>query len=62
MGGVETLVGAPFNSSHFSLTSEQRKAARIEDGMIRLSCGLEPAEALVADLTAALDATGSGAG
>jgi len=58
LGGVESLVSTPFNSSHFSLTPEERRAARIDDGMIRLSCGVEPAEALVADLRAALDGTG----
>lgn len=62
LGGVESLVSTPFNSSHFSLTPEELRAARIDDGMIRLSCGLEPAEALVADLTSALDATGEAAG
>jgi len=60
--GGESLVSTPFNSSHFSLTREELTAARIDDGMIRLSCGLEPAEALLADLNSALDATGQGAG
>lgn len=59
LGGVESLVSTPFNSSHFSLTPDELRAARIEDGMIRLSCGLEPAELLVADLAKALDATGA---
>jgi cystathionine beta-lyase/cystathionine gamma-synthase len=59
LGGVESLVSTPFNSSHFSLTPEELRAARIQEGMIRLSCGLEPAEELVADLSAALDATGT---
>lgn len=62
LGGVESLVSTPFNSSHFSLTREELRAARIDDGMIRLSCGLEPAEILLADLSSALDATGGGAG
>ncbi|MFY9915127.1 MAG: aminotransferase class I/II-fold pyridoxal phosphate-dependent enzyme [Nocardioidaceae bacterium] len=57
LGGVETLVSTPFNSSHFSLTPEERTAARIDDGMIRLSCGVEPAEALIADVVAALEGT-----
>jgi len=61
LGGVESLVSTPFNSSHFSLTSKELQAARIQEGMIRLSCGLEAPEALVADLSAALDATGAGA-
>jgi cystathionine beta-lyase/cystathionine gamma-synthase len=57
-GGVETLVSTPFNSSHFSLTPEERRAARIDDGMIRVSCGVEPSELLVGDFLQALAATG----
>jgi cystathionine beta-lyase/cystathionine gamma-synthase len=57
LGGVETLVSTPFNSSHFSLTPDERRAARIEAGMIRISCGLEPAQALIADFVGALDRT-----
>lgn len=57
LGGVETLVSTPFNSSHFSLTREERRAARIDDGMIRVSCGVEPAEDLVEDFVSALEAT-----
>jgi cystathionine beta-lyase/cystathionine gamma-synthase len=55
LGGVETLVSTPFNSSHFSLPPQERRAAGIDDGMIRLSCGLEAAEDLIADLRDALD-------
>jgi cystathionine beta-lyase/cystathionine gamma-synthase len=58
LGGVETLVSTPFNSSHFSLTADERRAARIDDGMIRVSCGVEPADVLVADFVRALDAVG----
>jgi cystathionine beta-lyase/cystathionine gamma-synthase len=57
LGGVETLVSTPFNSSHFSLTLDERRAARIDDGMIRVSCGVEPARDLVDDFTSALEAT-----
>jgi cystathionine beta-lyase/cystathionine gamma-synthase len=57
LGGVETLVSTPFNSSHFSLTPEERRAARIDDGMIRVSCGVEPAHILAGDFLQALDAT-----
>jgi cystathionine beta-lyase/cystathionine gamma-synthase len=56
LDGVETLVSTPFNSSHFSLTPEQQRAARIDDGMIRLSVGLEDPDGLIADLVAGLDA------
>lgn len=55
LGGVETLVSTPFNSSHFSLTPAERREARIDEGMIRVSCGVEPAEVLVADFIRALD-------
>lgn len=57
LGGVETLVSAPFNSSHFSLTPEELAAARIDPGMLRFSCGLENAEELVADVERALKET-----
>jgi cystathionine beta-lyase/cystathionine gamma-synthase len=57
LGGVETLVSTPFNSSHFSLTPAERVAARIDDGMIRLSCGIEDPAALVADVEQALATT-----
>lgn len=55
LGGVETLVSTPFNSSHFSLTPAERRAARIDDGMIRVSCGVEPSDVLMADFSRALD-------
>ena len=51
LGGVESLVSTPFNSSHFSLTRDERLAARIDDGMIRVSCGVEPSDDLIADFT-----------
>lgn len=55
LGGVETLVSTPFNSSHFSLTPDERRAARIDDGMIRVSCGVESSDLLIDDFTRALD-------
>jgi cystathionine beta-lyase/cystathionine gamma-synthase len=57
LGGVETLVSAPHNSSHFSLAPEERTAAGIEPGTVRFSIGLEPAEELVADVEQALKAS-----
>jgi cystathionine beta-lyase/cystathionine gamma-synthase len=57
LGGVETLVSAPFNSSHFSLTDEERVAAGIDAGMVRLSIGLEDPDALIRDLRTALEET-----
>jgi len=57
LGGVETLVSAPHNSSHFSLTPAERVAAGIEPGMVRFSIGLEPADELLADVEQALKAS-----
>jgi methionine-gamma-lyase len=57
LGGVETLVSAPFNSSHFSLSAEELAAARIDPGMLRFSCGLEDSEELISDVDNALDET-----
>jgi len=54
LGGVETLVSTPHNSSHFSLTPAQREEAGIPAGLLRLSVGLEPANDLIADLGHAL--------
>jgi cystathionine beta-lyase/cystathionine gamma-synthase len=56
LGGVETLVSMPFNSSHASLGGGERLRAGIVPGMVRLSVGLEPLDALCADLAGALDA------
>jgi cystathionine beta-lyase/cystathionine gamma-synthase len=57
LGGVETLVSMPITSSHFSLTPQELERAGIEPGMIRLSVGLEDAEALISDLGKALESS-----
>ncbi|MGH2554672.1 MAG: trans-sulfuration enzyme family protein [Actinomycetota bacterium] len=57
LGGVETLVSMPITSSHFSLTEEELERAGIEPGMVRLSVGLEDADALIEDFRNALDST-----
>ena len=65
LGGVETLVSMPYNSSHASLGVDERRRAGIAPGMIRFSVGLEPLAALCDDLARALDAhppTTEGAG
>ena len=45
----------PATSTHRQMTDEQLKAAGIPAGLIRLSCGLESAKDLIADLSQALD-------
>jgi methionine-gamma-lyase len=54
LGGVESLVSAPYNSSHFSLSVAEREAFGISAGMVRLSVGLEPPESLLVDIAGAL--------
>lgn len=55
LGGVESLIEQPLILSYFENTPEQRRALGIPDNMIRLSCGIENAEDLIADLTQALE-------
>jgi cystathionine gamma-synthase len=50
LGGVESLVTQPITTTHHGMTAEERARRGIVDGLVRLSCGLEDAEDLVADL------------
>jgi cystathionine beta-lyase/cystathionine gamma-synthase len=50
-GGVESLVITPMRPS----TRAYPEPSHIPDGLIRLSIGLEGADALIDDLTSALD-------
>jgi len=54
LGGVESLVEQPLILSYYEFTPEQRLALGIPDNMIRLSCGIENTEDLIADLAQAL--------
>lgn len=54
LGGVESLVSMPALTSHSALSREQRLAAGIDDGFVRLALGIEDAADLVADLDQAL--------
>jgi cystathionine beta-lyase/cystathionine gamma-synthase len=56
LGGVESLVSEPRYTSHASLTPEERAAAGIPDGFLRVSLGLEDADDLIADLARGLAA------
>lgn len=50
LGGVETLIEHPASMTHRGMTPEQRSAAGISDGLVRLSVGCEDAEDLLADM------------
>jgi cystathionine beta-lyase/cystathionine gamma-synthase len=56
LGGVETLVSLPFNTSHVKLSAEQRSEAGIPPGLVRVSVGIEDADDLIADFEQALAA------
>lgn len=56
LGGVESLVDHPAIMTHASVPADQRKALGISDTLIRLSCGIENCDDLIADLEHALKA------
>jgi cystathionine beta-lyase/cystathionine gamma-synthase len=54
LAGVESLISEPRLTSHRRLTEEQRAKLGMPDGFVRLSCGLENAADIIADLEQAL--------
>ncbi len=54
LGGVESLAGYPATMSHSAMSAEQRRAAGINDNLVRLSIGVEDAADLIGDVTQAL--------
>jgi cystathionine gamma-lyase len=56
LGGVFSLVCHPPTMTHAAVEPDVRRAAGIDDGLLRLSIGLESADDLIADLTRSLDA------
>jgi cystathionine beta-lyase/cystathionine gamma-synthase len=50
LGGVESLASEPRLTSHVHLSPAERAALGFPDGFIRLSCGIEDPEDLIADL------------
>ena len=54
LAGVETLVSEPRLTSHRGISAEDRAALGIPDGFLRLSCGIEDADDIIADLSQAL--------
>ncbi len=55
LGGVESLIEQPLVMSYYECSVEDRRRYGIPDNMIRLSCGIENSEDLVADLKQALE-------
>jgi cystathionine beta-lyase/cystathionine gamma-synthase len=58
LGGVESLIGHPASMTHASVPPTMRQAMGLTDSLVRLSCGVEDTEDLIADLDQALRASG----
>jgi cystathionine beta-lyase/cystathionine gamma-synthase len=56
LGGVESLIEQPAAMTHAAIPREERIAAGLRDGLVRVSVGLEHVDDLRADLEAAIDA------
>ena len=54
LGGVESLISHPASMTHAAVETNRRDAMGLSEGLVRLSCGVEDAEDLIADLEQAL--------
>lgn len=54
LGGVETLISSPAQTSHSKISAEERKRIGVSDSLLRLSVGIENVDDLVEDLQKAL--------
>ena len=54
VGSVESLITHSATMTHASVPEAERRAVGVTDGLLRISVGLEPAGALIADLESAL--------
>jgi len=50
LGGVESLISHPASMTHASVEPERRAHLGITEGLVRLSCGVEDVEDLLADV------------
>lgn len=57
LGGVETIVQPSALMTHANISPEQRAAAGISDGLIRMSIGIENIDDLISDVAHALEKT-----
>ena len=56
LGDVRSLVAHPSSTTHSQLTPEEKKAAGVGPGTVRLSVGLEHVDDIIADLQKGFDA------
>ena len=50
LGGVESLISHPASMTHASVEPDRRAHLGISEGLVRLSCGVEDVEDLLADV------------
>jgi cystathionine beta-lyase/cystathionine gamma-synthase len=55
LGGVESLVSLPFNTSHAHMSEAERLEVGIRPGLVRVSVGIEDADDLITDFRSALE-------
>ena len=55
LGGVESLIEHPAIMTHASLPEDVRAGLGIDDGLVRLSVGIESVDDLIAELKYALE-------
>jgi cystathionine beta-lyase/cystathionine gamma-synthase len=60
LGGVESLIGHPASMTHASVPVAMRQAMGLSDSLVRLSCGIEDPDDLIADLERAFEIAGRG--
>ena len=55
LGGVESLIEHPAIMTHASVPKEMREKLGIDDGLVRLSVGIESIDDLISDVEKALE-------
>jgi cystathionine gamma-lyase len=58
LGGVESLIGHPASMTHAAVPLAMRQRMGLTDSLVRLSCGIEDTDDLIADLDQALSVSG----
>jgi cystathionine gamma-lyase len=58
LGGVESLIGHPATMTHAAVPVAMRQRMGLTDSLVRLSCGIEDADDLIADLDQAFARSG----
>jgi cystathionine beta-lyase len=54
LGGVETLICSPSETSHVKMSAKERQRVGISDSLLRLSVGIEHADDIIEDISQAM--------